>query len=119
MSTQRSDRVAEAIKRVVSDLLLQKRLKDVRIGGLVTVTDVEMSHDLSHATVFVSIYGEEGAQSRTMEGLNSALGFVRSEVGKSVPLRHTPDIHFKLDRSIEHGAKIHALLDEIKRSEQQ
>lgn len=113
MTNQRSDRVGEAIKRLVSELL-QRRLKDVRITGMVSVTDVEVSGDLRHAKVFVSIFGEKEQQDQTMEGLQSAAGFVRSEVGKQLQLRYAPDIHFHHDKSIEHGAHIAALLNKIK-----
>ncbi|MBM3269309.1 MAG: 30S ribosome-binding factor RbfA [Candidatus Sericytochromatia bacterium] len=116
MSTQRADRIGEAIKRLVSELL-QRRLKDARITGLVSVTDVEVSGDLRHAKVFVSVYGDEAVQKQTMEGLHSATGLVRSEIGKSLGLRFTPEIHFKQDQSIERGAKIAALLQQIKGDE--
>lgn len=113
MTNQRSDRVGEAIKRLVSEML-QRRLKDVRITGMVSVTDVEVSGDLRHAKVFVSIFGEKEQQDQTMEGLQSAAGFVRSEVGKQLQLRYAPDIHFFHDKSIENGAHINALLNKIK-----
>ncbi|MBM3275437.1 MAG: 30S ribosome-binding factor RbfA [Candidatus Sericytochromatia bacterium] len=113
MSTQRADRIGEAIKRLVSELL-QRRLKDSRITGMVSITDVEVSGDLRHAKVFVSIYGNEESQKLTMEGLKSASGMVRSEVGKSLGLRFAPEIQFRLDTSIERGAKIAAILQQIK-----
>lgn len=112
MSTQRADRIGEAIKRLVSELL-QRRLKDARITGMVSVTDVEVSGDLRHAKVFVSIYGDQEVQRQTMEGLKSATGLVRSEVGKQLSLRFAPEISFRLDESIERGAKIAQLLQQI------
>lgn len=115
MSNQRAERLSEVIKDVVSDAI--RRLKDTRISGMVSVTDVEVTRDLRHAKVFVSIYGDEPTQSMTMEGLQSAAGFVRSEVGKAVKLRVVPELQFKHDRSIEHGAQIHDLLARIKREE--
>lgn len=113
MGNQRAERVGEVIKDVVADAI--RRLKDSRITGMVSVTDVEVSGDLRHAKIFVSIYGDEPTQSLTMEGLQSAVGFVRSEVGKAVKLRMVPEIHFKHDRSIEQGAHIHDLLARLKR----
>lgn len=112
MSTQRADRIGESIKRLVSELL-QRRLKDSRITGMVSVTDVEVSGDLRHAKVFVSVYGDEAVQRQTMEGLKSATGLVRSEVGKQLQLRFAPEIQFRLDESIERGAKIAQLLQQI------
>ncbi len=113
MSTQRADRIGEAIKRLVSELL-SRRLKDARITGMVSVTDVEVSGDLRHAKVFVSVFGDEAVQKQTMEGLHSATGMVRSEIGKSLGLRFTPEIQFKQDQSIERGSRIAALLQQIK-----
>ncbi|HEY9900275.1 MAG TPA: 30S ribosome-binding factor RbfA [Pantanalinema sp.] len=113
MGNQRAERVSEVIKDVVADAI--RRLKDSRITGMVSITDVEVSGDLRHAKIFVSIYGDEPTQALTMEGLSSAVGFIRSEVGKAVKLRVVPELHFKQDRSIEHGAHIHDLLARIKR----
>lgn len=117
MGQQRAERVAEQIKDIVAGTI--PRLKDVRIGGLISVIDVEVSGDLRHAKIFVSIYGDEETQEQTMEGLQSALGFLRSEVGKALRLRVVPDLVIKHDRSIERGAHINDLLAKIKREEGQ
>lgn len=116
---QRSDRVAESMKRVISELLQQHRIKDVRISGLVSITEVELSGDLYHAKVYVSVYGDEATQQQTMEGLQSAVGFIRSEVGKALHLRTTPEIHFKLDQSAAKAAEINALLQRIKQDREE
>ncbi len=109
----RSTRVAEAIKDEVASILLFK-LKDVRVPSeRVSVTKVEVTGDLRHATVFVSILGDEELQEIAIEGLQSARGYVRSEIGKSIQLRATPELHFKLDHSLEHGANILALINKI------
>jgi ribosome-binding factor A len=114
MTVHRSARVAEAIKEEVA-LILLHRLKDVRVqSASVTVVSVEVTGDLSHATVFVSIMGDDDQKESVFEGLYSAAGFIRSEVGKVIKLRSTPQIHFKLDHSIEHGANIAALLNKIR-----
>lgn len=113
MSGHRSTRVAEAIKEEVGSILLH-RLKDSRVQSeRVSVTNVEVSGDLRHATIFVSVLGEEDQKHDTMQGLKSASGFIRSEIGKHIKLRSTPEVHFKLDDSIEHGANIAALLNRI------
>jgi len=110
----RSTRVAEAIKEEVGSILLH-RLKDSRVQSeRVSVTNVEVSGDLRHATVFVSILGEDEQKQSTLQGLKSASGFVRSEIGKAIKLRATPEVHFKLDNSIEQGANIAALLNRIR-----
>jgi ribosome-binding factor A len=117
MGSQRAGRVGEVIKEVASETI--RRLKDPRITGLVSVTDVEVSGDLSHAKVFVSIYGDEDQQRETLAGLQAASGFVRTQVGREVKLRITPEIHFLEDKSLEHGANINALLNRIKREKEQ
>src|SRR5690606_18592629 len=107
MAGLRTGRVREEIKKEASDII--RRLKDPRIG-FVTVTDVEVSNDLRHVKVFVSIYGDEPAKNGTMEALRKATGFVRTEIGKRIRLRHTPEIHFEFDESIARGARIFELL---------
>ncbi|MCK8826266.1 30S ribosome-binding factor RbfA [Natroniella acetigena] len=109
MARHRSQRVGELIKQEVSDLL-QKEIKDPRIG-FVTVTDVEVSGDLRHAKVFVSIL--DGKKEETMEGLQATEGFVRREIGQRIRLRHTPEIIFRYDDSIEKGTRIFEILEKI------
>ncbi|MCK8816481.1 30S ribosome-binding factor RbfA [Natroniella sulfidigena] len=109
MARNRSQRVGELIKQEVSDLL-QKEIKDPRIG-FVTVTDVEVSGDLRHAKVFVSIL--DGNKEETMEGLQATEGFVRREIGQRIRLRHTPEIIFRYDDSIEKGTRIFEILENI------
>lgn len=118
MAFQRQERVAEAIKHEVGDILLH-RIKDARVDSArVSITDVEVTRDMRHATIFVSVLGNEEEQEAAIAGLRRAAGFVRSELGKAVSLRSTPEIHFKLDKSIERGANITALLNRIKAEEQ-
>ena len=112
---RRQKRVAELIKQEVSDLV-QHELKDPRIG-FVTVTDAEISADLRHAKVFVSIL--DGDKEETMAGLKAAEGFVRSEIGDRIRLRHTPEILFRYDDSIEKGVRIFELLEEVDKGDQQ
>lgn len=119
MNQQRTDRVAEAIKRVIGELIQHGRIKDVRISGLISVTGVEVSGDLRHAKVYISVYGDEDTQEQTMEGLQSAIGFIRSEVGKQIKLRCTPDLHLKLDHSMQRGAEINELLRRIQREKEE
>lgn len=111
--SHRSTRVAEAIKEEVGAILLF-RMKDVRVPSeRVSVTNVEVTGDLRHATIFVSVLGDEEQQQIVLEGLRSAQGFVRSEIGKAVKLRATPEVHFKLDHSIAEGARMLALINSI------
>ncbi|MTJ06867.1 MULTISPECIES: 30S ribosome-binding factor RbfA [unclassified Anabaena] len=112
-TNRRVSRVAELIKREVSQMLLNG-IKDDRVGtGMVSVTDVDVSGDLQHAKIFVSIYGTEEAKAETMAGLKSATGYVRSELGARVRLRRTPEVQFLEDHSIERGTKVLNLLNQL------
>ncbi|OUL18775.1 ribosome-binding factor A [Nostoc sp. T09] len=113
-TNRRVSRVAELIKREVSQMLLNG-IKDDRVGsGMVSVTDVDVSGDLQHAKIYVSIYGTEEAKAETMAGLKSATGYVRSELGARVRLRRTPEVTFIEDRSIERGTRVLTLLNQLK-----
>lgn len=112
-TNRRVSRVAELIKREVSQMLLSG-IKDDRVGtGMVSVTDVDVSGDLQHAKIYVSIYGSDEAKVETMAGLKSATGYVRSELGARVRLRRTPEVLFVEDRSIERGNKVLSLLNQL------
>jgi ribosome-binding factor A len=116
--SQRPQKVGEAIKREMSDLLL-RGIKDSRVkNGMVSVTDVEVSGDLRHAKIFVSIYGSADDQEQAMMGLHSAMGYIRSEIGKRVNLRFAPEVTIQQDKSLERGAEVLALLDRIAREDQ-
>src|SRR4028119_939662 len=110
---RRVSRVAELIKREVSQMLLHD-IKDDRVGaGIVSVTDVDVSGDLQHAKIFVSIYGTDEAKAETMAGLKAATGYVRRELGHRVRLRRTPEVIFLEDRSIERGNRVLSLINKI------
>lgn len=112
-TSRRVARVAELIKREVSQMLLTD-IKDDRVGaGMVSVTDVDVSGDLQHAKIFVSIYGTPEAKVETMAGLKAATGFVRSELGRRIRLRRTPEVVFQEDNSLERGDRILSLLNRL------
>ena len=114
-TNRRVARVAELIKREVSQMLLNG-IKDDRVGaGMVSVTDVDVSGDLQHAKIYVSIYGTDEARAETMAGLKSATGYVRSELGHRIRLRRTPEVVFVEDRSIERGTKVLSLINQLSR----
>jgi ribosome-binding factor A len=110
----RSDRVSEEIKRSVSDII-NNNLKDPRINCLVSVTKVELTKDMRYAKIFISVYGDEHTKNRAFEGLKSAEGFIRKELGNRIRLRYIPEICFKYDDSIEYGIHINKLLEEVGR----
>lgn len=111
MSAVRIARLRELFKEETS-AILQRQMKDPRIG-FVSVTDVELSADLRHAKIFVSILGDADAKSQTMAGLESAQGFIRTELARRIRLRRIPEVLFKLDDSIERGARVERLLREV------
>ncbi len=112
-NSRRVSRVASLIKREVSQMLLNG-IKDDRVGsGMVSITDIDLSGDLQHATIFVSIYGSEEAKLETMEGLKASEAFVRKELGHRIRLRRSPEILFEEDRSLERGDKMVHLLNQI------
>ncbi len=114
MTKHRVSRLAENLKAEISQMI-REELKDPRIG-FVTVTAVEVAEDLGHAKVFVSVLGDEAQRKKTLDGLNSAVGFVRREIGQRIRLRFVPEIVFKYDPSIEHGAQIAKLLKGVELS---
>ena len=107
----RTEKLQELIKQEMSQMLL-KELKDPRIG-FVTVTGVEMTGDLREAKIYVSIMGGAEQVKSSLEGLNSALGFIRREIGQRVRLRFTPEISFALDTSLDYGDHIQKLLLQV------
>ena len=104
-------RLRELFKVEIS-AILHREMKDPRIG-FVSVTDVEISPDLRHAKAFVSILGDAEAKAKTMAGLENAQGFIRTELGRRIRLRRIPEILFRLDESIERGARVQHLLRRV------
>lgn len=93
--------------------LISRELKDPRVGGLVSVTDVETTSDLRHARVFISVFGTADEQAATLTALRAASGFLRREIAHRIVLRHTPDLEFRLDSSIERGTHMMQLIREV------
>ena len=118
-NSRRVSRVSALIKREVSQMLLNG-IKDDRVGaGMVSITDVDLSGDLQHAKIFVSIYGTEEAKLETMEGLKASTAFVRRELGHRIRLRRTPEIIFQEDTSLERGDRMLNLLNKISQNRQE
>lgn len=118
MNTRRQERLAAEIKKILSMILLDA-VKDPRIDfSAVSVNRVDLSNDLSFARIYFSILAEESRREDILNALLKAKGYIRTELGKHIKLRHVPELDFKLDKSIEQGFRIAALLDEIKEVEQ-
>lgn len=108
---ERADRVGEEVRDVVASLL-RDGVKDPRMPAMASVVSVEMSKDLSHAKIFVSVLGDDAAKKDAAAALKSASGFLRREVAARIRLRVAPELHFVIDDSIERGFRIAKLIDE-------
>ncbi len=110
---RRVARVAALIRREVSQLLING-IRDERVQlAMITITEVEVSGDLQHCKIFVSILGEENKKNLVMSGLNAATGFLRGELGRNLHLRRAPEIVFQLDKGIEKGTSVLNLLERL------
>jgi ribosome-binding factor A len=107
----RQEKLGELIASELSDLL-RTRVKDPRVG-FASITHVQVSGDLRHAKIFVSVMGTEKEQAATIQALKHATGFLRSELASRITLRYMPELVFKLDTSIEQGSRILELIREI------
>jgi ribosome-binding factor A len=114
-SSRRPEQVAETLRQVIAEGLARE-VRDPRVG-FVTVTGVLVTSDLSHARVMVSVPGEQADKSRALEGLQSAARFLRSRAARALSTRIVPELHFELDKGLEHAARINELLQEIRREE--
>lgn len=110
MAHRRIERVNQLLREEIA-ALLRREVKDPRVAT-VTVTDVEATSDLKHATVHVRTLGGDVPVEEAIEGLESAEGYLRRELGRSLRLRRIPELHFRADRALEHARRIEDLLDE-------
>lgn len=108
----RPERVAETIKREMAEILSRK-MRDPRLGGMISVTDVEVTPDLSMARIYVSVLAEGAERDQVLAALTRSEGFVRHELAPRLGLREMPGVRFLLDTSIERGARVEELLRKI------
>ena len=117
MASPRVRKIADRIKVVVAEML-ERRIKDPRLG-FVTVTDVRVSGDTQHATVFYTVFGEETEVAGSAIALESAKGLIRSEVGKQLGTRHVPTLEFIRDALPENARHLEELLEQVRESDAQ
>jgi ribosome-binding factor A len=110
--TTRQERVKELLKIEISDII-RREIKDPRLG-FVTITDAEVSKDMRHARVYISVYGDERQKEESLAILQKVAGYMRGEFGRRVSMKIIPEISFKLDTAVEHGARIFELLQQVK-----
>jgi len=115
MGFKRAERVADAIRKEISSILLRE-ISDPRIGPI-TVTDAKLSDDLRQAKIYFVQMGRDKGSRDIEENLQRASGFLKKELGKRLRLRHIPDIHFYYDESFEYGSRIDRILAEVKKEE--
>ncbi len=109
--SMRSERVGEQLKKELSEIISQK-IKDPRVG-FVTVTEVEVTGDLSLATVYVTVLGNDKERRETLAGLEKAKGFMKTEVGQRMKLRIVPELKFVYDEAIDYGNKIERMIADL------
>ena len=110
-NTNRMERVNEELKKEISHII-DFKLKNPNITGIISVTKVKTSADLRSARVYVSILNSKNLQN-TLDGLKNASGFIRTEIAKTINLRYTPELIFELDESLEYASKIEGILKDI------
>ena len=107
----KNTRINGEVQRELSNII-RGEIKDPRINPLTSVVAVEVAPDLKTCKAYISVLGDEESQAKTLAGLKSAEGFIRSKLAKTVNLRNTPEIRFVLDQSIEYGVKMSKMIDE-------
>ncbi len=114
MSKRRQEKMSEEIKRTVSHVF-QEGIKDPRIDqAAISITRVDLSNDMSHARINLSILGDQAKQEEMMNAVKTARGYIRTELARRLKVKHAPEIEFRLDKSIEHGIRISSILEELK-----
>ena len=108
----KNTRINGEVQRELSNII-RGEIKDPRINPLTSVVAVEVAPDLKTCKAYISVLGDEESQAKTLAGLKSAEGFIRSKLATTVNLRNTPEIRFVLDQSIEYGVKMSKMIDEV------
>ena len=116
MSYPREKRLAEEIKKIVSNII-RDELKDPRVSSMTSIVEVDLTKDLRYVNIYVSILGDDEEKKETMEGLSRASGFIRREIGKKIKARYTPEVIFKLDNSIERGIHMYNMITKVSKQE--
>jgi ribosome-binding factor A len=112
----RGERIRKALIKELSDII-QFKIKDPRIHGIISVTDVELSHDYKYAKAYISIFGADEDKQDIMDAIEDSTSFIRSEISRRIRMRFTPELKFMLDESLEKGRRLTDLIDKISRGE--
>lgn len=111
-NSMKNMRINGEVQRELSNII-RSEVKDPRIAPMTSVVAVEVAPDLKTCKAYISVFGDEEAQNNTIKGLNSAEGYIRHTLAKSINLRNTPEIRFILDQSIEYGVNMSKKIDEV------
>lgn len=112
MAYPRVKRLAEEIKKIVSDII-RNELRDPRISPMTSIIEVDVTRDLRYVNIFISVLGNQKEKDETMAGLIKASGFIRREIGQKIKARYTPEVIFKLDESIERGVYMYNIITKV------
>ena len=112
MGARRMQRVNDLIREEISELL-GREVRDPRLAGIISVTEVVTSPDLRHAKVYFSILGTEEEKRQAEDGLAAASGFIRKGLGERLSIRYTPELSFEIDESIERGSRLLQLIKDV------
>ena len=112
----RNERVRKTLMKEIADII-QKDIRDPRIAGIVSITDIELAHDNSFAKVYFSVFASDDAKKQTIDALEDNVSKIRYEVGKRIRLRLTPELRFIPDDSLERGTRIMDLIDKVSKGE--
>ena len=111
--SRRVERVGALIRKEISELLING-IRDDRVHqGMVSLTEVQVSGDLQHCKIFVSVFGEAAAREQVLDGLQAASGYLRGELGRRLQMRRAPEVVFHLDRGLERGTSVLGLLNRL------
>ena len=116
MNGNRTARVSEELKRVISDII-KNSIRDPRLPEMFSVVSVEVTSDFSYAKVYYSYLSDRCGEKDVRDALKSAAGFIRRELGSRIRLRQVPELRFELDKSIERGIALNKLIDEVSRND--
>jgi ribosome-binding factor A len=116
MPAFRNEKIRKTLMKEIADII-QKKLNDERIGGVVSITDLELAHDNSYAKVYYSVFAPEEMKTKTISAIEEDVSKIRYEVGKRIRLRLTPELRFILDNSLERGARVTELINKISKGE--
>ncbi|MCR5260767.1 MAG: 30S ribosome-binding factor RbfA [Candidatus Gastranaerophilales bacterium] len=116
MAQYRNEKIRKTLMKEISDII-QKKLNDSRIGGIVSITDLEIAHDNSYAKVYYSVFAPDDVKDKTIAAIEEDVPKIRFEVGRRIRLRLTPELHFILDDSLERGDRVTELINKISKGE--